>query len=705
MENEKQAREAGLERQRRWLAEALGKMEALDRRFFWARLVSVIGGFAVSFLALSFETGAVGVGVTAAAVVIFGVIVWLHRRVDRRKRRLRLQCDLAEQQLARLRLNWKAIPHPPEVKVDATHPFASDLNLLGEHSLHQLLDTATSRGGSQWLADWLLAPVLDAGRIRERQAILGELLPLSGFRRGLGLRGMWIKDELKGYWDGEKLLHWLETGGEPGRLVPVLLALFGLVIVNAVLFGLYSAGAIPAYWVISLALYNAIYLWRYSDYKELFEDVYSLGKSLEQFREVLDYLETYPYPQNSLLRRVCQPFLGAERRPSRYLKGIVALSSAASLENNPVLALLINLLVPWNLLFAYLLGRYKASLRGVLPGWLETWYELEALASLANFGYLNPGYRFPEIIAERDDHEEGAHVGAEEGAHTGAEEGAHTGAEEGAHTGAEEGAHTGAEEGAHTGAEEGAHTGAEEGAHTGAPLRSKTVFVARAMGHPLIAEESRVSNDFALERIGEVAIVTGSNMSGKSTFLRTIGVNLCLALAGGPVAAMELRTGLVRLFTCIQVNDSLADGISYFYAEVRRLKALLDGLEKEDEHPLFFLIDEIFRGTNNRERRVGSQAYVRALATPPEAGAKRGRGVGLISTHDLELVKLAEIGLDIHNYHFREEIRDGKMAFDYRLRPGPCPTTNALKIMALEGLPVDEAWEAGSSPNGSAAVE
>ena len=93
------------------------------------------------------------------------------------------------------------------------------------------------------------------------------------------------------------------------------------------------------------------------------------------------------------------------------------------------------------------------------------------------------------------------------------------------------------------------------------------------------------------------------------------------------------------------------------------------------------MIDEIFRGTNNLERRIGSQAYVRALT--------QGYGTGAISTHDLELVKLTEMGLSIVNYHFREDIRDGRMAFDYRLRPGPCPTTNALKIMAMEGLPVD----------------
>jgi DNA mismatch repair ATPase MutS len=129
------------------------------------------------------------------------------------------------------------------------------------------------------------------------------------------------------------------------------------------------------------------------------------------------------------------------------------------------------------------------------------------------------------------------------------------------------------------------------------------------------------------------------------------------------------------------VADSVADGFSYFYAEVRRLKALLDALNVPNAPPVFALIDEIFRGTNNRERLIGSRAYVRALS---------GRvGAALIATHDLELVRLAEELPETANYHFREEVTDGRMVFDYRLRSGPSPTTNALRIMALAGLPTE----------------
>jgi DNA mismatch repair ATPase MutS len=198
----------------------------------------------------------------------------------------------------------------------------------------------------------------------------------------------------------------------------------------------------------------------------------------------------------------------------------------------------------------------------------------------------------------------------------------------------------------------------------------------------LIADPARVTNDFTLQQMGEVIIITGSNMSGKSTFLRTVGANLALAYAGSTVSAQALECLPFRLFTSMNVSDSLSDGISFFYAEVRRLKALLEQLEMTHTLPLLFLIDEIFRGTNNRERQIGSRAYTQALAGK--------NGAGLISTHDLELAHLAENIPAVRNFHFREDIHDGKMVFDYQIRPGPSPTTNALRIMALAGLPVPE---------------
>jgi hypothetical protein len=206
-------------------------------------------------------------------------------------------------------------------------------------------------------------------------------------------------------------------------------------------------------------------------------------------------------------------------------------------------------------------------------------------------------------------------------------------------------------------------------------------IVAQRLGHPLLKPESKVCNDFEMDHGNRIVILTGSNMAGKSTFLRTIGVNLVLAYAGAPVNADKLQASLFRIFTCIKVSDSVQDGLSYFYAEVKRLQALLAAAEADDPLPVLFLIDEIFRGTNSRERLIGSRSYIRKLS--------EGRSVGLVATHDLELIKLADEIDGVVNQHFREDVSNGRMVFDYRLRPGPCPTTNALTIMRLEGLPVE----------------
>ena len=214
---------------------------------------------------------------------------------------------------------------------------------------------------------------------------------------------------------------------------------------------------------------------------------------------------------------------------------------------------------------------------------------------------------------------------------------------------------------------------------------TKVKFEAKELGHPLIPPAQKVCNNFSLQDMGHVILITGSNMSGKSTFLRTLGINLCLAYTGAPVNASYLKTSLLRIFTCINVSDSVTDGISQFYAEVKRLKKLLLLFESQKNSPIFFLIDEIYRGTNNRERLIGSRSFIRSLI-----GRK---GLGAISTHDLELTKIEEDHPNLKNYHFREEVKNGKMKFDYKLHPGPCPTTNALKIIRMEGLPVDEEIE------------
>ncbi len=207
---------------------------------------------------------------------------------------------------------------------------------------------------------------------------------------------------------------------------------------------------------------------------------------------------------------------------------------------------------------------------------------------------------------------------------------------------------------------------------------SNNLLEAKNLGHPLIKPDCRIANDFIINESMKTNIITGSNMSGKSTFLRTIGVNILLASAGSVVNAERFVLSKFNIYSCIKVSDSVVDGMSYFYSEVKRLKAIIDDIKTKNEKSLV-LIDEIYKGTNNVERIGGSTALIKYLSEE--------NIYSVISTHDLELVKIADEIKNVKNYHFKELIQENKMSFDFKLMEGPCPTTNALKIMKLEGLP------------------
>jgi hypothetical protein len=199
------------------------------------------------------------------------------------------------------------------------------------------------------------------------------------------------------------------------------------------------------------------------------------------------------------------------------------------------------------------------------------------------------------------------------------------------------------------------------------------------IGHPLIPDRECVRNDLALSRELQMLLISGSNMSGKSTLLRTVGTNVVLALAGAPVRAQSLRLSPMNVGAAMRVQDSLLDGKSLFYASLGRLKGVVE--LSRSSLPLLFLLDEILQGTNSHDRRIGAEGIIRSLV---EQG-----GIGLVTTHDLALTEIVEsLGDRAKNVHFEDRIVEGKMTFDYRLRPGVVERSNALELMRLMGLDV-----------------
>lgn len=202
-------------------------------------------------------------------------------------------------------------------------------------------------------------------------------------------------------------------------------------------------------------------------------------------------------------------------------------------------------------------------------------------------------------------------------------------------------------------------------------------FRGEEIRHPLIGTDQNVSNTFHWPKNKKLILITGSNMAGKSTFLRTIGINFVLARMGAPVFAKSFQTPLIPIRTCLRVSDNVREGFSYFYAETIRIAEILKAAR---DQKILYLIDEVFKGTNNKERYIGGRTLVKELAKTPSQG--------FVTTHDLDLSKLEFP--EMANYHFKDEIRENEMHFTYKIEVGPCPTTNALRIMELAGIPISE---------------
>ncbi len=617
--NEKQARLEAIERQIQRLQRRLRTLEGRSNRLGWIRVGIFFGGALLSVLAYFLVSWWLLLAGVAVTLVVFSIAVYFHQQLTRSISRHTVLQRIKMTQVARIQLDWERLPPSRFNQPEQEHPFEIDLDITGRHSLHQLLDTSVSSEGSQRLRDWLLSTAPNAQVVQKRQELIREVAPLSIFRDKLSMKSVLAAHKQGQQWEGKRLLNWLNArrSTPSPSLLPFIFFSLALSIITIVLLVLNLFALLAPYWIFTLIV-SILYLFVTNERRgDVYEDANFVSDSLAQLSVIFEYLESYRYGSHTHLKALCQPFFADQDvKPSTLLGNVARVATAATLRKNMLLWIIVNALVPWDFYFAHRFNRYKAQLADRLPLWLDTWYELEAIHSLASFAYLNPDYTLPEVATRQEQDEQ-------------------------------------------------------------------PVLRATGLGHPLIPREQKVVNDFTVEGIGDIAIITGSNMSGKSTFLRTLGINLCLAYAGAPVNASAFHTHLLRVFTCIKISDSVTDGYSYFYAEVKRLKALLTAIEsgeQQREAPLFFLIDEIFKGTNNRERLIGSESYISALA--------EHHCPGVISTHDLDLVKLADRLPALKNYHFREDVIGGHMVFDYTLREGPCPTTNALKIMQMEGLPI-----------------
>ena len=546
----------------------------------------------------------------ALGMAFVALVVW-HARIDRVERRVAAAIAFHRWAIERIDGKYAEYPSRGDRFRSDDHPYAADLDLFGQASLFQLVDSTHTRRGEDTLARWLTesSPLEE---VVERQAAVRELSLRDGAREELAVLGTLIRADKP---DPGPLVAWAESPPVVSALPLARAAAFALPAFLALSFVLAQLDIVP----IRLVLFAALGQWLYAlsllpKVEPIAGAVSAREGALTPYRSMLELIAAERFEAPLLQRLQAKIAAGKEvvRGAPEEIGRLSAIAGFLDARQNEVFRFFIGPLFLWDLHCVLALERWQKRAGRRVRAWLDAIGEFEALASLAGFAR---------------DHRE----------------------------------------------------------TTWPILGEATAFRAKGLGHPLIGARVRVTNDVSLRGSGTALLVTGSNMSGKSTLLRSMGINAVLAMAGAPVVATELAMGPVELRTSMWARDSLAKGVSHFYAELEKLKKVVDGIESA--RPLFFLLDEILQGTNSRERIIGARSVLRHLL---ERGA-----MGAISTHDVGLLDLGP-GLDarVDKVHFEEQVSESEngkstMSFDYQLRPGVVRSTNALRLMQRVGIDVD----------------
>ena len=592
--------------------------EERHKLFGYFRLAAVAATVAVFWMALA--NGFTIAWAFIPIAVFIGLIV-LHEHLLRRLDRHRRAVRYFERALARLNGDWQGKGESGERYSDPAHPYAEDLDLFGRGSLFELISTARSHIGEDTLAHWLLAPAgLDT--IRARQGAIDELRPRVDLREDLAI----VAEEARTGVDPIALAAWGEFPGPNGAPLP-------LKRLRIQVFALAAIG-LPAGIALAAWLGYTMNLVRVTENTAILLRDFALvvlainGTYLYRRRAIFGAIVGAVGEAADELKLLSEALLRLEREHFETPL-LASLRGSLDAEGAPPSARLAQL----KRLMEYLDSRdnflVKIAETFILwtPYWalrIEAWRRQSGPAVRRWLGAIGEIEALCSLASHAFEHPADCFPEF---------------------------------------VEEGPFLDVESAAH------------------PLLPEGRAVANSAQLggSAAPHLLVVSGSNMSGKSTFLRTLGVNTVLAQAGGTVRARRFQMSKLAVGASIRVSDSLQGGISRFYAEILRLRQILD--EARTGKPVLFLVDEFLHGTNSHDRRIGAEALVRSLV---ERGA-----IGLITTHDLALADIAE-AMDgrAANVHFEDHIEDGKILFDYVMRPGVVRKSNAIELMRSVGLEV-----------------
>ncbi len=602
-------------------AENAEKAKVLQSRYDRLALVRLVAfiGWLALLIVLFSNNFLVGLVVFVITIPLVAYGVRKHLKIQKEANEAAVTAGLAEGELLALNHDFTAFEAGTNF-LDPLHAYAVDLDVFGNNSLFQFLNRTVTAPGRARLAGALLGNHNEEEAARTRvQSKLMEHSPEWCLR--FRTLGHDLNDDISNF---DRLLGWLQRPAvAPTDWTRILLFVSPLLTLASLAWMLLMTP-----WQLGvLGLLPAIWLIR--KYQKTVEvehtQTAAMGDLLKTYAALLHHAETRPGGIT---------FTG---KPKEALSRLSYLIGQLDVRYNPF-SIFLEVGGLWSLNKLRKLDAWRDEHKANLPGWLAALAETDALVSWATLRFNHPEWPDPTFVEE-------------------------------------------------------------------------PVVEATGLGHPLLPPRGRVSNDFSINTDGHIHLITGSNMAGKSTWLRTVGVNLVLANAGGPVCALpevapdvtsntsdrvaitprvspDTVRGLqtpknLSVWTSMRTQDDLSESTSSFYAELKRLKAIIEAVSSPDQE-VFFLLDEILKGTNSRDRHTGSRALIRQLI--------RERGAGIIATHDLELGALeAEPGSRVENFAMEVQVSpSGDLVFDYKLHPGVCQSFNATALMARMGIDIPE---------------
>lgn len=615
----------------------------LERRHIRAgniKLAIIASGIILAALIL--ETLLSPYWILAPFALLVAFIV-LHERILRAKSHADTAVSLYRAGLARIDDKWAGTGSTGERFRDANHVYADDLDLFGRGCLFELLSTAHLPMGEERLASWLTA-TSPQDEIIARQQTVAELRDKLDLREDIAL----TSEDLRPRVNPAGLMAWAE--GKPRltrKALRYVFAFFALASVGALAYLVVAQRIWPLAAVLAIEL--VFYRIWHNHAEEVMSKLHSNAEGLTLFSRILKRIEREPFASPHLQECAAELKSRSASLAIRDLARIVYWIDG----REGMLAKALDLPLLYSLQTGFAADAWRIRWGSHVRVWMDTAGEVEALLSLASYSFEHPADPFPEFVPT-------------EPPATGKEDRGSPGG-------------TDVSLDRRSGSQP-ARRGETRPAEDRTPeIAGIPVFDGQELGHPLIPAAECVRNSVRLDAHTRVLLVSGSNMSGKSTLLRTIGINVVLAMAGAPIRGKSLRLTPAALGTRIRSSDSLQEGRSNFYTEIlhiRRVFQLLDG-----PLPLLFLFDELLEGTNSKDRLIGAEGLLRALMERST--------IGIVTTHDLALTAItASLGPAIPNFHFEDHVEDGRMRFDYKLRDGVVTRSNALELMRLIGLRV-----------------